>query len=132
MVPIHTRRGRIAVFLILVALASGVMMFRVVDLTGEDTWCGLVVAPEHRCSPYNSHDYAYPKSVKAGIVADLGVIYSPYTEQVFASTRQTDIEHIVDRTGRPKLRRRSAVVYDISRFAECHAIWRGRCAPPLG
>ena len=57
-----------------------------------------MVTPESRCSPYNSRDYAYPQSVEARIVAVLGGVYSPYTMQVFASTRETDIEHIVARS----------------------------------
>ena len=63
-----------------------------------ETWRGLVVAPEFRCSPYISRDYSYPQSVEAEIVAELGGIYSPYTGEVFTSTRQTDIEHIVARS----------------------------------
>ncbi len=60
------------------------------------TWRGLVVAPEHRCSPYGRTDYAYPRSVEARIVTSMGGrIYGPYTGRTFASTRQTDIEHMV-------------------------------------
>ncbi len=61
----------------------------------SDTWRGLVVAAEYRCSPYDRDDYPYPQSVEALIVAELGGIYSPYTGEVFASTRETDIEHMV-------------------------------------
>ena len=61
----------------------------------EETWRGLVVASEFRCSPYISRDYSYPQSVEGEIVAELGGIYSPYTLERFASTRETDIEHIV-------------------------------------
>ena len=57
---------------------------------------GLVVAPENRCSPYDSDDYPYPQSVEASIVQRLGGrIYGPYTGTTFGSTRETDIEHIV-------------------------------------
>ena len=63
-----------------------------------DTWRGLAVAPEFRCSPYISRDYSYPQSVEAEIVAELGGIYSPYTLEHFANTRETDIEHIVARS----------------------------------
>ena len=31
-------------------------------------WRGLVIAPENRCSPYDSGDYPYPQSVEARIV----------------------------------------------------------------
>ena len=56
----------------------------------------LVVAPEHRCSPYDSDSYPYSQSVEAQIVARLGGrIYGPYTGTTFSGTRDTDIEHIV-------------------------------------
>ena len=56
----------------------------------------LVVAPEHRCSPYDSDSYPYSQSVEAQIVARMGGrIYGPYTGATFSSTRETDIEHIV-------------------------------------
>ena len=64
-----------------------------------ETWRGLVVAPEHRCSPYRSDDYHYPQSVEPRIVDALGGrIYGPYTGRDFESIRQTDIEHIVARS----------------------------------
>ena len=62
-------------------------------------WRGLVVAPEHRCAPYDSDDYRYSQSVEQRIVADMGgIIYGPYTGTWFASTSDTDIEHIVARS----------------------------------
>ena len=62
-------------------------------------WRGLVVAPENRCSPYDSDDYPYSQAVEERIVAELGgIIYSPYTGTYFTSTRETDIEHIVARS----------------------------------
>ena len=61
-----------------------------------ETWRGLVVAPEHRCSPYDrKRDYPYPQSIEQDIVRGLGRVYGPYTDTCFVSTRQTDIEHIV-------------------------------------
>ena len=78
--------------LLLVAIALSAT-----DVAGQ-TWRGLVVAPEQRCSPYRSDDYSYPQSVEASIVRELGGIYSPYTGERFASTRQTDIEHMVARS----------------------------------
>ncbi len=57
---------------------------------------GLTVAPENRCSHYNSDDYSYPQSVEPQIVARMGGrIYGPYTGRTFRSTFETDIEHIV-------------------------------------
>ena len=63
---------------------------------GADTWSGLAVAPEHRCSPYDRADYPYSQSVEARIVASMGGrVYGPYTGRTFRSTRETDVEHIV-------------------------------------
>ena len=64
----------------------------------EGTWRGLVVAPEDRCSAYESDDYRYAPSLEARIVAGLGDIFSPYTGRCFDNARQTDIEHIVARS----------------------------------
>ena len=63
-----------------------------------ETWRGIVVAPERRCSPYEASNYRYSQSVEAGIVARIGKIYGPYTGRCFASTSDTDIEHIVARS----------------------------------
>ena len=61
-----------------------------------ETWRGLTVAPESRCSPYDKkRDYPYPQSVERDIVRELGAVYGPYTGTCFASTRETDIEHVV-------------------------------------
>ena len=63
---------------------------------GEETWRGLVVAPEDRCSPYDrARDYPYPPSVEADIARRLGAVVGPYTGTCFGSTADTDIEHIV-------------------------------------
>ena len=61
-----------------------------------ETWRGLTVAPEHRCASYDKkRDYPYPQSVERDIVRELGAVYGPYTGMCFASTTETDIEHIV-------------------------------------
>ena len=64
----------------------------------QDSWRGLVVAPEQRCAPYDTDDYRYPQSVEDRIVAQLGGVYGPYTGRWFASDSETDIEHIVARS----------------------------------
>ena len=87
---IGQRRIRLAVVF---AVAGGAMAS-----VAEDTWRGLVVAPEHRCSAYESDDYRYAQSLEARIVAGLGDIFSPYTGRCFDNARQTDIEHIVARS----------------------------------
>lgn len=64
--------------------------------TDSTTWRGLVIAPEYRCSPYSRSDYRYSQRLEDQIVARLGGrIYSPYTRRSFASTKETDIEHMV-------------------------------------
>ena len=64
-----------------------------------ETYRGVTIAPEHRCTPYSPDDYPYPQSVEARIVAGLGgAVYGPYTGTTFRSTRDTDIEHIVARS----------------------------------
>ena len=64
----------------------------------DATWNGLVVAPETRCSPYDSGDYRYSQSVEDRIIRSLGGVYGPYTGRWFGSKRETDIEHIVARS----------------------------------
>ena len=64
-----------------------------------ETWRGLIVAAEDRCSPYDPDDYGYSQSVEVRIVEAMGdIIYGPYTGRWFSSMRDTDIEHIVARS----------------------------------
>ena len=61
-------------------------------------WRGLVVENEDRCAyhDYDRADYGTRyRSKEDDIVVALGGIFSPYTNGCFASTRETDIEHIV-------------------------------------
>ena len=82
-----------------------------------DEWCGLTVAPEDRCSPYERHsDYTYNASIECDIVARAGLEFesscmtrkdpragwltesfrSPYAKGTkFRTIRESDIEHIV-------------------------------------
>ena len=62
-----------------------------------ETWRGLAVAPEHRCSPYDrAAQYPYSRAAEARVVERMGGrVYGPYTGTTFGSTRQTDIEHVV-------------------------------------
>ena len=63
---------------------------------GAESWNGLAVAPEHRCSHYDRADYPYPRSVEREIVNAMGGrVYGPYTGRFFRTMRQTDVEHIV-------------------------------------
>ena len=61
-------------------------------------WRGIAIAPEERCSPYDSDDYPYSPSVEPKIVEELGGVYGPYTGNWFGNIRETDIEHIVARS----------------------------------
>ena len=76
-------------FVILAVMAAAAL-----PLSAE-TWRGLVVAPEYRCSAYDRDDYPYPRSVEQRIVEQIGGIYGPYSGRCFSSTRETDIEHII-------------------------------------
>ena len=58
------------------------------------TWRGLVVAPECRCSPYDRDDYPYPQSVEP-LIAERQGMRSPYDGTTFASLKESDIEHVV-------------------------------------
>ena len=89
--PSHTA----AIALAVLALAAAALAGHGPALAA-DTWRGLVVAPEHRCSNYDRADYPYPRSVEAEIVASMGgAIYGPYTGRHYRTPKDTDIEHIV-------------------------------------
>ena len=59
-----------------------------------ETWRGLVVAPECRCSPYDRDDYPYPQSVEP-LIAERSGMTSPYDGTIFRSLKESDIEHVV-------------------------------------
>ena len=93
------------------------VVFFAFQAESNETWRGLVVAPEDRCSDYASDDYSYPQSVEPEIVEAMGGrTYGPYTGTCFSSIRETDIEHIrpreravglrIDRHGFHRMRRR--------------------------
>ena len=67
------------------------------SLAQDNTWRGLKIETENRCSPYNrSEDYNYPQTIENKIIESLGnKIYCPYSGQFFKSKEETDIEHIV-------------------------------------
>ena len=61
-------------------------VFTLVGSASPETWRGLTVALEHRCSPYDKkRDYLYPQSVERDIVRGLGAVYRPYTGTCFSS-----------------------------------------------
>lgn len=83
------------------ALCAGVFCLLCVAASQaqESHWRGVPLAPENRCSEYDSEDYPYPQSVELDIIeAQGGTICSPYTLECFESRTETDIEHIVARS----------------------------------
>ena len=62
-----------------------------------ETWMGLVIAPEDRCSEYNRDRYGrYSQSLEPEILERMGgEIRCRYTGQVYDSLLDTDIEHVV-------------------------------------
>ena len=86
---LYSASQRFSLFLLVLALLL------VVNDASAETWQGLTVEPENRCSPYRSKDYPYPQSVEPKIISSIGKIYGPYTGRCFADRYQTDIEHIV-------------------------------------
>ena len=92
----NTQRLAVAVFLTGIAGCAILFPWGAAAQAIGDNWRGLAVAPERRCTSYVRRDYPYAQSVEAGIVASMGErIYGPYTGRYFASTGQTDVEHIV-------------------------------------
>ncbi len=71
----------------LVLLAGGIQ---------AETWMGLEVEPESRCSAYDrERDYRYSQSVEPAIAKRMGGIRCRYIGQRYQSLRDTQIEHIV-------------------------------------
>ena len=61
-------------------LAAAVVLAVLAGAASAETWRGLTIAPEHRCSPYDrKRDYPYPQSVEQDIVRALGAVCSPTT-----------------------------------------------------
>ena len=61
-----------------------------------ETWMGLEVEPESRCSAYErKRDYPYSQSLEYAIAKRMGGIRCRYTGTVYGSLRQTHIEHVV-------------------------------------
>ncbi len=90
----HQARRPAAIALAVLAIAAVLAVGH--GRAAADTWRGLAVAPEHRCSPYDRSDYPYPRSIEREIVASMGGrVYGPYTGRHYRSMRDTDIEHIV-------------------------------------
>ena len=97
--PTPPRRRRAAILSAGLALAAAIVATGLAvhaPALGAETWNGLTVAPEHRCSSYDRSDYPYPQSVEREIVASMGGrVYGPYTGRHYRSTGETDIDHVV-------------------------------------
>ena len=94
--PPKARRGARLTPSLTLAFLAGLLTLGLTHDASSETWRGLTITPEHRCAPYDKkRDYPYPQSVEHEIVRALGAVYGPYTGTCFASTSETDIEHIV-------------------------------------
>lgn len=79
--PGRTASGRSLVVFFVAAL--GLAAQGPTPATSAETWCGLVVTPEHPCLDYNlKRDYPYAESVERDIVRRQGAVYGPYTGHV--------------------------------------------------
>lgn len=81
--------------LLALLLTHGPLVAAADQVDQGQTWRGLQIAAENRCSEYDRDDYRYPSSVEDEIVAEMGEIYEPYTGRCFAHTADTTVEHIV-------------------------------------
>ena len=80
----------------LILLVFSLLGFFSVTSQAAETWQGLIVSAEFRCSPYQSEDYKHSQAVEDHIIRTMqNRIYSPYTGTYFSSKFETDIEHIV-------------------------------------
>ena len=68
----------------------------VCSVATAESWRGITVAEENRCSHYNRSDYSYPQSVELQIIEHMdNRIYGPYTGRTYNDRNQVVIEHIV-------------------------------------
>ena len=60
-------------------------------------WRGLTVKEENGCAPYNRNDYRYSPSLEKEIIEKnlKGKKFSPYTDEVFKSSHDSTIDHVV-------------------------------------
>lgn len=67
-------------------------------LLHAESWRGLTVVSENRCSPYRASQYSYTQTLENRLIESMGAVYGPYTDTCFDSAKETDIEHIVARS----------------------------------
>lgn len=71
------------------------LLFLATSLHAE-TWMGLEVRPESRCSAYDrDRDYRYSQSLEPKIAKRMGGIRCRYTGKRYQSLQDTQIEHVV-------------------------------------
>ncbi len=89
-------RAAFAAFAVVAVSGPGTLLDSAPAQEIAESWRGLAVRPEFRCTPYHRRDYPYPRSVEAAVIASMGGrVYGPYTGRYFASGSETDVEHIV-------------------------------------
>ena len=63
-----------------------------------ETWRGLEVTAEDRCSEYRQSDYSYSRPRLLHTLMDRDGRWLRYTDRLFESPHQVDIEHVVARS----------------------------------
>ena len=79
-----------------------VVAFALAGTASAETWRGLTVAPEHRCSPYDrKRDYPYPQSIEQDIVRELGAspksIRHWFEGDPFNCAFASNLDRVIDR-----------------------------------
>lgn len=96
---VPTSAGRCRLRFAARVVCAGLVLCYATAGKAEDSYRGIRIAPEHRCSSYEPADYSYPQHVEARIIDGYsGLVYGPYTGTCFDHSGQTDIEHIVARS----------------------------------
>jgi len=87
--------------LLALCLLLSAALLALAGVASAETWRGLTVAPEQRCSPYErERDYRYPQSVELRIIERLGGrVYGLYTGRHFPSRRETSTTSLSRRRG---------------------------------
>ena len=83
---------------VILGLALGFCIGKVLEVSAHDSYRGLTVAPENRCSPYHVDDYHYTNKLEDKLAEIVGAPFSPYDNVVYDSWHQMDIEHVVARS----------------------------------
>ena len=82
-------------------MRRGAVLAFVLVATGPaaaETWRGLEVTAEDRCSEYRQSDYSYNRQRLLHVLMDRDGHWLRYTDRIFESEHDVDIEHIVARS----------------------------------